>query len=343
MELYELDSLKKGINKLLYRNISFFKNRGDFQHFDFSELDKNLTEDSTVEEMNEYLEEFIKIWKVQDKIISDATEKFNQIIAEEYNIRTRNHKIYNGGNYYIVTMAIGVQNYGNSFYKTFSSVYNKEGQLLLPFDKEIKDIDVLDDNNFLVIPTSNDKEIKHYRVDKSFEKISIVYSWDNISKNDRRAHNINFGEWHKKGLMAITHQGREYLYSYLEGKVLSYGYTTIDVFDKLENEDIINYTKNFNCCKVSLKISSDLPSDEDNLDISTTLTGYIDSKGELINGLLDLSNGKRYQATKGKEHILEKAIKEEFNEMAESLQQTKKLIAENQKIMIKELEKSYKK
>lgn len=136
MKSNELDSLKNGINKLLYRRIISITAEREYQGFDFSELNINLTENSTVEEIKEYLAEITKIQEIQYKIFSDATEKLNPIIAEKYNINKKNHKIYNYGNYYIVIMTISGQNYGNPFYKNFCSVYNKEGQLLLPFDKE---------------------------------------------------------------------------------------------------------------------------------------------------------------------------------------------------------------
>lgn len=61
MKSNELDSLKNGINKLLYRRIISITTEREYQGFDFSELNINLTENSTVEEIKEYLAEITKI------------------------------------------------------------------------------------------------------------------------------------------------------------------------------------------------------------------------------------------------------------------------------------------
>lgn len=96
-------------------------------------------------------------------------------------------------------------------------------------------------------------------------------------------------------------------------------------------------TKDLNCCKVTLKISSDLTYDKNNSYVSTELIGYINTNGEIINGLLDKTNGNRYYPTRGNEYTIEESIKKQFDELAREIQKRDELVKKTEELMIEEL------
>ena len=98
--------------------------------------------------------------------------------------------------------------------------------------------------------------------------------------------------WSDNGIIIIIDEGREFLYSLKEEKKISYGYTNILLIENENEDNEINYIKDYDACKVILDVkSSFLPFRER---LSHTVIGYLNKRGEVINGLLDLNSKKRY-------------------------------------------------
>lgn len=312
MKSNEFENISSRMNSILEQVKRFSFNSSGRYWFDIESEISKLNEKSSLEEFIKSLDELEKKMKIQEAIIEDFSKKTEKATA--------NYKwsdatiIVDGGNYYNVSRKFS-NDVSNRI--SYCSAYSKEGKALLPFDENNCVLIILDENNFAMVPHNLDGKITHYRI--TGDKVDKIFECD-YSDNPREYFKRSFakamGSWSNKGLGIVVVNGREYLYSFSEGKILSYGYSFIEV-GSLNNED---YVELYDCCKAELEISSDIPYNEDeaNPNITIKLYGYIDSNGELINKKLYASNGSMYDVASGEEDKLENAIKNELNEIAKS-------------------------
>lgn len=311
----EFENISSRLNGILEQVSKFSQKSCGRYWFDIESEILKLNENSSIKEFNKSLDELEKKIKIQQLIIEDFSKIEKKLSKINVNYKWSDATILvDAGNYYCVSKKFS-NDVSNRI--SYCNVYNKEGKAILPFDENNCVIIILDENNFAMVPRNLNDKIVHYRLNGN--KADKIFECDYSCITNgltKRSFAKSMGSWSDKGLSIIVVNGREYLYSFLEGKILSSGYSFIDG-RSVNNED---YIEQYNCCKVELEISSEIPYNEDevNPNITIKLFGYIDSNGELINKALFASNGNTYTIVKGEEDEIENAIKNELNEIARS-------------------------
>ena len=98
-----------------------------------------------------------------------------------------------------------------------------------------------------------------------------------------------------------------------------------------------NFTKEFDCCRAILDIETDVEFDCENPSVATTLVGYINSDGKLINNFINLENGDIILTPPGKENETEEVIKKDLDKQVINNLNIKDRIFKNNEKMIKSL------
>lgn len=246
--------------------------------------------------------------------------------------KVKNYSIQKYGNYYIV-----IFNTLKSFEtpeRRIYAVYDLNEKQIAIVDSNIGRIETLDENRFVYI-------IKNFENDDYTLKIFDIKNRNALrvfSDKEELMYKSN-SVLLEKELIVICNNGRQYLYDFVNDKILSYGFSSIDFTDCGFLEISDNLPKDCGACFVVLDIYSD---DELPIVSKETLFGYIDLSGHLINGLIGLRHRSITFTSKKGINDLEKSIKIKLN--AESLERQKyeeeyskniKILRANLKLRIK--------
>ncbi|MDD2207800.1 MAG: hypothetical protein PHG03_01655 [Bacilli bacterium] len=327
----ELDLLFKDIIKLFNDS----EGLNDYPEFDLSEFAGKMTEQMTLKEARELLKKINQVVEVQKKIIDDVYEKENMFAKLDY-ARFGYPRISKYNNYYIITIDALKNSHKKQVERNaktvFSCVYDKDGNILIPFNEENNQIQSLDENNF-IIKLNGIKKVDHYKLnDNKCEKVFTV----DYNYQDKYSFNKNMSAWASKGLAIVVINNREYLYSIKDAKLLSYGFTKIESIQD-NNWEKTDFTKEYNCCRATLDVESDIEFDGKDPNISATLVGYISSDGKLINNFINLESGDIILTPPGKENETEEVTMKDLNNKVIYNLNTLDRLSKNREAMIKYL------
>lgn len=221
MTYEKLKDMKMTLGIKFPRLLELIDRVSDVPMFDLNELPWNiLTESVTSSEVEEFLAVAEPIINLQSAIIADS-ETDRGLASKGYNM-VRISRITNCGNYYVVSRSaskIVENNPGKLGPSTcFCSLYDKKGNLLLPYSVKNRSVFVLDKDNFVMEPQNINEKSIHYRVNDG--RAEEVFACDYFCSRYRYNLGKPISAWNNKGLRIITLNGLEYLYSVLEGRIL---------------------------------------------------------------------------------------------------------------------------
>ena len=261
---------------------------------------------------------------IRERIVNHVAQNFTKgswvaaLVVEEY------------CDYYIATFSCN-----NSDDKTVA-VLSKEGEeIQTGIDTEVI---ALDGSNYVTVFGVHNK---HQRVaDGNFSEISC-WSSDDTKRSDKRGFTAT-PELLEKNLM-IKHNdstmqilSRDYLYSFSEGKNLSYGFTSIEATGKIDGKEV-DFAKEKGYLPVTLVVSSDLEGDDNKTNV---LVGIIGLDGQLIDGMLNITTGDQYSKGESADiGFLEEGIRTWLNEEVVAERKTKAEIEEKYARMLKQIGK----
>lgn len=306
MERKEIDKLRRWVSDLkrsngISLNISIEKVR-DFNYYDLSVVLREMADRvGKVKDLGQFaalldqtLQEKLEI---QERIAFDSdsrTKKENPNEDKTYISK----KIIAMGDLFI---CIDPYSADNILPKTFS-VYSKEGYKLRTIQGEFKGFKCLDNSNFLL---TVDDTVVHYR-SNGIDDFKLVYQFgfefedspfESIDKTFKFPVDCD-----NRGLIVLKHSKKEWLYSFLKGKLISSGFTEI---------------RPVACDDSSTRLLAFLSiyGEVDNR-LIVILTGYFDGDG-IINTMKRSDNGQTYHNQEKYEYypdlLKEKIIKERRN------------------------------